>query len=83
MTRLASITNNHLSLTCSVCGHSALLPVTTAIEVFGREAPVQHVVKRARCSRCKAKGAVSLQIVYVGGSGEAMLGAQVRNLKNL
>ena len=79
MTRLASITNNHLALTCDRCGRTALLPVTSAIEVFGREANVQYVAKRARCSGCKAKGQNTFQILYVGSSGEAMLGATEKN----
>lgn len=29
-----------------------------------------------RCSGCKAKGEVGFQIVFVGCSGEAMLGAE-------
>lgn len=76
MTRLASISNNHLSVTCDQCNHTALLPVTSLIEVFGREASVPHVVKRARCSECGAKGRNTFRIVYVGGSGEAILGAR-------
>lgn len=69
--QLACITNNHLSLTCSVCGHSALLPVSAAIDVFGETETVQHVVKRARCSRCRVKGAGLYQIVYVGQGWQA------------
>jgi len=76
MTRLASITNNHLALSCDLCGHSAMMPVTALIEVFGREATVQHAAKRARCSRCKVRGQNTFRIVFVGGSGEAMLGAR-------
>lgn len=29
-----------------------------------------------RCSSCKAKGQVDLQIVFVGGSGETLLGGK-------
>lgn len=83
MTRLASITNNHLALSCDLCGHSALLPVTAAIEAFGLDATVQHVASRARCSRCKAKGQNTFRIVFVGGSGEALLGAEVKSISLL
>ena len=76
MTRLANITNNHLSLTCDPCGHTALLPVTAAIEVFGREATVQHVTSRARCTRCKVKGHNTAQIIYVGEGWHALDGAR-------
>lgn len=46
------------------------------IDKVGWEARLQDVVPRLSCSRCKAKGAVEFQIVYVGSSGEAMLGAK-------
>lgn len=43
---------------------------------LGWEARLQDVVPNLRCSRCKAKGQVEFQIVFVGGSGEALLGAK-------
>lgn len=79
MTRLASVRNNHLSLTCSICGHSALLPVSAAIEVFGETETVLHVVKRARCSKCRVKGAGLYQIIYVGQGWDALDGARMQN----
>jgi hypothetical protein len=79
VTRLASVRTNHLSLTCSVCGHSALLPVSAAIDVFGETETVQHIVKRARCSRCRVKGAGLFQIVYVGQGWDALDGARTQN----
>lgn len=76
MTQLGSITNNHLSLTCKVCSYHTMLPVTGLIDKVGWEARLQDVVPRLSCSRCKAKGAVEFQILFVGGSGDAMLGAK-------
>ena len=76
MTQLGSITNNHLSLTCKVCSYHTLLPVTVLIDKVGWEARLQDVVPRLSCSRCKGKGAVEFQILFVGGSGDAMLGAK-------
>lgn len=76
MTRLASIANNHLALTCDLCGHSALLPVTVAIEAFGKTETVHHVTKRARCSRCKVIGQNTFRIVYVGEGWHALEGAR-------
>lgn len=32
-------------------------------------------MSRMRCESCKAKGNVDFRIIYIGGSGEAMLGA--------
>jgi len=79
MTRLGSITNNHLALSCDLCGHSALIPVTALIEAFSREATVQHAASRARCSQCNVRGKNAFRIVFIGGSGEAMLGTRVKS----
>ena len=79
MTRLASITNNHLGLKCEMCGHSSLLPVQVLIDRLGRETVVQDAVKCLRCSRCKVKGKASFVITFVGNSGQAMLGAKAKD----
>ena len=76
MTRLASITNNHLALTCGLCSHSALIALTVLIEVFGREATVHHAAANARCTKCLVKGQNTFRIVYVGDSWDAMQGAR-------
>ena len=75
MTRLASVG----TMTRGVFFHSALLPVSAAIDVFGETETVQHVVKRARCSRCKVKGAGLYQIIYVGQGWDALGGARTQN----
>lgn len=76
MTQLGSITNNHLSITCKVCRSHKMLPVKMLIERLGWEARLADVVPKLTCSQCKSKGQVEFQIVYVGGSGDAMLGAK-------
>ena len=76
MTQLGTITHNHLSLTCKVCSHHKLLPVKTLIDRLGWEARVADVIPKLRCCSCKALGEITYQIVYVGGSGDAMLGAK-------
>lgn len=84
MTQLGSISNNHLSITCKVCGYNTLLAVKPLIERLGWEIRLQDVVPQLRCSGCKAtrygridlEGQVEFQIVYVGGSGEALLGGK-------
>lgn len=87
MTQLGSISENHLSITCKVCSTHKMLAVKALIERLERgsatasrprgwEARLQHVVSRLSCSRCKARGQVEFQIVYVGGSGEALLGGK-------
>ena len=40
MTRLASITNNHLALECGLCGHNSQLAVIDLIQRLGRECSV-------------------------------------------
>lgn len=76
MTRLGSISGNHLSITCKVCKSHKMLPVKPLIDRLGWEARIQDVVPNLRCSSCKAKGQVTFQIVFVGGSGEALLGGK-------
>lgn len=76
MTQLGSISGNHLSITCRVCRTHKMLAVKPLIERLGWETRLQDVVPNLRCSSCKAKGQVELQIVYVGGSGEALLGGK-------
>ena len=76
MTQLGSISGNHLSVTCKVCSAHKMLAVKPLIERLGWETRLQDVVPRLRCSCCKAMGQVTFQIVFVGGSGEAMLGAK-------
>ena len=76
MTRLASISNNHLGLQCDLCGHNSLLAVQLLIDRLGRETNVHDAVKRLRCSSCGAKRKAYFMTTYVGGSGEALLGAR-------
>ena len=78
MTKLSSITINHLELTCTLCGHSGEIAVKALIEVLGRDMDVWDVVKRARCSRCHVKGQNTFRILYIGASRDAMLGAAVQ-----
>ena len=77
MTRLASISNNHFSFECP-CGHTALVPVAEFIKKFGLEASVDEVLAKARCSRCRMKNVAESRIVFVGGSGQAMLGTATK-----
>ena len=78
MTELQSMSNNHISFDCA-CGHSAKMPVSLFIEKYGKNAILNDVVKKARCTRCKTKGNAESRIIFVGGSGEAMLGTRTRN----
>lgn len=78
MTQLASITNNHLALTCNLCGHSAHVAVSALIRVFGKDMDARDAAKRAQCNRCRVKGQNTFRIIYVGGSPDAMLGARAK-----
>ena len=78
MTELQSMSTNHILFDCA-CGHSAKMPVSLFIEKYGKDAILNDVVKKARCTRCKTKGNAESRIIFVGGSGEAMLGTRTRN----
>ena len=67
----SSIHQNHIVLNCS-CSHVGMIAVADLIEVYGGDVDVDAVGRAARCSRCKTKGITDMQIIYVGGSGEAM-----------
>lgn len=76
MSRLGSITNNHLALECGLCGHAAQVAVVDLIAVLGRECSVHDAARKARCSHCHAMGHATFRIIYIGSSGDAMLGAR-------
>ena len=78
MTRLASISNNHLGLKCEVCGHNSLLAVKILIDRLEGKTSAHDAVKRLRCSSCGATGKASFVITYVGGSVEVLLGAKTK-----
>lgn len=76
MTTLGTIRANHLSLTCQSCGHNALLEVAGLLERLSPETTVQQVLQKARCNRCKVKSNSDCQIIFVGGSLEALKGSK-------
>jgi hypothetical protein len=55
------------------------VPVFLFFEKYGKDAILNDVVKNARCTRCKIKSNAESRIIFVGGSGEAMLGTRTRN----
>lgn len=76
MTTLGTIQSNHLSLTCRACGHNALLEVAGLLNAIPPDTTVQQVRQQARCSRCKVKGMNDCQIIFVGGSLNALKGSK-------
>ena len=78
MILLSSIHQNHIVLNCR-CSHVGMIAVADLIEVYGEDVDVDTVGRAARCSRCHKKGITDMQIVYVGGSNEAMRSAGQAN----
>ena len=71
MTRLASVTNNHVALECA-CGHRPIVLVTKFTEKYGLEANVNNVIAKAPSSVCNSKNIKENRIVFVGNSGFAL-----------
>ena len=81
--RVLTLTNdqtlNHptaqLSITCGLCKHHTMLEVANLIAVVGGETTAHEIRQRARCHKCGVKGNNTYQIVYRGGSYDALFGA--------
>lgn len=71
MIKLSSIHQNHLVMNCR-CGHVGQISVQNLIEVYGRDVEVGAIECAARCSKCKGKSVSSIQVIYIGGSFDAM-----------
>ena len=78
MTKLSTIPQHQLSITCGLCKHHSMLEVANLILVVGAEATVHDVSKKFRCKQCKAKGENTFQIIYKGNGGVALDGAAVK-----
>ena len=87
MTKLSTIPQHQLSITCGLCKHHTLLKVANLIAVVGGDTTAHEVRQRARCHNCGVKGNNTYQIVYTGNSSSrrlrlldvAMDGAGVRS----
>ena len=87
MTKLSTIPDHQLSITCGLCKHHTLLEVANLIAVVGGDTTAHEVRQRARCQKCGVKGNNTHQIVYTGKSSShrlrlfdvAMDGAGVRS----
>ena len=78
MTKLSTIPDHALSITCGVCKHHSMLEVANLILVVGGDATAHEVRQRARCNNCGVKGNNTYQIVYAGSSDVAMDRAGVK-----
>ena len=77
MTKLSSIPDHQLSITCGLCKHHSMLEVANLIAVVGEDATAHEVRQRYSCPKCKAKGNNTYQIIYRGNSDMALDGAAV------
>ena len=49
-----------------------MIPVANLLEVYGGDVDADAVARVARCSRCKTKGTLDMQIIYVEGNVDAI-----------
>ena len=77
MTLLWSIRNNHIVLHCR-CGQVGIIAVQELIDVLGEVVELGVVERSARCNSCGFKRISSVQIIYVGASEYALLGADTK-----
>jgi len=66
MTKLSSIPEHQLSITCGICKHHSMLEVANLIAVVGKDATAHDVRQRYSCPKCKAKGNNTYQIIPKG-----------------
>ena len=83
MTKLSTIPQHQLSITCGLCKHHTMLEVANLIAVVGGDTTAHEVRQRARCNNCGVKGNNTYQIVYRGASDTAMDGAGISQGKSL
>ena len=77
MALLWSIRNNQIVLNCR-CGHVGIIAVQELIDVLGQDFELDAVERSARCSSCGFKRISNAQIIYVGASEYALLGADTK-----
>ena len=78
MTKLSTIPQHQLSITCGHYKHHTMLEVANPIgAVVGGDTTAHEVRQRARYVNCCVKGNNTYQIVYRGASGLAADGAGI------
>ena len=78
MTKLSTIPQHQLSITCGRCKDHKMLEVANLIAVLGGDTTAHEVRQRARCHNCGVTGNNTYQIVYTGESDVEMDGAGVK-----
>lgn len=64
MTKLETIRNNHISLSC-ICGHSRLIAIKELLDTLPSDTTIHQVAGNARCSACGRKGDIDFRLHYV------------------
>lgn len=78
MTKLSTIPQHQLSITCGLYTHHPMLEVANLIAVVGEHAAAHEVRQSYSCPKCKAKGNNTYQIICRGNSVIALACAAVR-----
>ena len=63
MTKLSTISDHTLSITCGVCKHHSMLEVANLMLVVDPDTTAHDVRQRYSCPKCKAKGNNTYQII--------------------
>jgi len=66
MTKLSTMPNHTLSITCGLCKNHSMLEVANLILVIGPDATAHEVRQKFRRHNCGAKGNNTYQIVLAG-----------------
>ena len=69
MTKLETISNNHISLFCR-CGHSSMIAVKDLLKVKPPEMTIHQVAQKAKCRVCGAVGSEDFRLHYVCKTNE-------------
>ena len=56
-----------------------MIALEDLIEVYSRDLDVNALGRAGRCSRCKSKKITDMQIIYIGGSQDAINAAGQAN----
>ncbi len=63
MTKLSTIPDHTLRITCGVCNHHSMLEVANLIFVVDEDATAHDVRLRYSCPKCKTKGNNTYEII--------------------
>jgi hypothetical protein len=66
MTKLSTIPQHQLSITCGLCKHHTLLEVANLIAIVGGDTTAHEVRQKAKCHNCGVKGNNTYKIVDKG-----------------